>query len=150
MMGKGTKRIAAGLVIGLMLAGCTATERTHGWMPSDAELAEIVPGIDTRASVEDTLGAPNTLGFLEGGDYYYISTTMRHYGPQRPQIVDREVVAIGFDAAGVVNSVGRYGLEDGQVVALNRRVTEGADGGMSFLRRLFGNIGGPSAESLLN
>ena len=41
---------------------CTNIYRNHGYVPSDGVLANIVIGIDTRASVEDTLGMPTTGG----------------------------------------------------------------------------------------
>ena len=47
-----------------------------------------------------------------------------------------------FDADGVVRNITRYGLEDGRVVALTRRVTVTGDGDIGFIRQLFGNIGG--------
>jgi hypothetical protein len=37
--------------------------------------------------------------------------------------------------------VERYGLEDGQVVLLSRRVTTDNTAGVGFLRQLFGNLG---------
>ena len=41
---------------------CTTIYRNHGYVPNDEVLANIVIGIDTRASVEDTLGMPTTGG----------------------------------------------------------------------------------------
>ena len=40
---------------------CTTIYRNHGYAPSDEVLSNILIGIDTRASVEDTLGMP-TIG----------------------------------------------------------------------------------------
>ena len=40
---------------------CTTIYRNHGYVPNDEVLANIVIGIDTRASVEDALGIP-TIG----------------------------------------------------------------------------------------
>ena len=65
-------------------------------------------------------------------------------------MVDRQVLAISFSPEGVVNNIERYGLQDGQVVPISRRVTESADGDIGFIRKLFGNIGRISAENLLN
>ena len=41
---------------------CTTIYRNHGYVPSDEILANIAIGIDTHASVEDTLGMPTTGG----------------------------------------------------------------------------------------
>ena len=43
--------------MGAMIS-CSAVYRNHGFTPLDADLAKIVVGVDTRASVEETLGAP--------------------------------------------------------------------------------------------
>ena len=51
------------------------------------------------------------------------------------------MVAISFDSAGVVSNIERFGLEDGKVVPLARRITDTAVTDKSFLRQLFGNIG---------
>jgi hypothetical protein len=37
--------------------------------------------------------------------------------------------------------VERYGIENGQVVLLSRRVTDANTAGVGFLQQLFGNLG---------
>lgn len=149
---RGIKRTVKGAMVGLALValgGCAEKYRTHGYMPPEEDLQQIVPGVDTRASVEDLVGVPNAAGVLDNSGYYYIESEVRHFAWQRPEVVDRQIVAITFDNAGVVDNVVTYGLEDGRVVPLSRRVTETSDGDISFIRKLFGNIGGLSAGQLL-
>ncbi|CUH77254.1 outer membrane protein assembly factor BamE [Tropicibacter naphthalenivorans] len=131
------------------LGACTAQYRTHGYMPPEDELSMIVPGVDTRASVEDLIGVPNAAGVLNDSGYYYIETDVRQFAWQAPEIVDRQILAITFDQAGVVENLTTYGLEDGQVVPLTRRVTRTSDGDIGFIKKLFGNIGGLNAADLL-
>ena len=50
-------------------------------------------------------------------------------------------MAISFDGRGRVENIERFGLENGNVVVLSRRVTESNIKGVSFLRQLFRNIG---------
>ncbi|MDP4991044.1 MAG: outer membrane protein assembly factor BamE, partial [Marivita lacus] len=69
---------------------------------------------------------------------------------QAPAVVDREILAITFDSNGVVENIERYGLQDGQVVPLARRITRSGDGDISFIRKLFGNIGGFNAADFFN
>jgi len=71
---------------------------------------------------------------------------MRHFAWQAPEEINREVLAVSFDPDGVVDNITRYGLEDGNVVPLTRRVTKTTDGELSFIRKLFGNIGGISLD----
>ncbi|SDG35876.1 outer membrane protein assembly factor BamE [Alloyangia pacifica] len=125
----------------LGLAACSAQYRTHGYVPREDDLLQIVPGIDTRATVEDVIGVPSASGVTDQGGYYYIESQVRSFAWQEPEIVDRKVLAITFDGQGVVSNITRYGLEDGNVVPLTRRITRTSDGELGFIRRLFGNIG---------
>ncbi|MGR3496681.1 outer membrane protein assembly factor BamE [Citreimonas sp.] len=140
----------AGVVFALALAlgGCTAMERTHGWTPPEELLQQIVPGIDSRATVEDVVGPPTASGVLNDGGFYYIETDMRQIGWRAPEITDRRIVAITFDDASVVTNITEYGLQDGRVVPISRRVTESPDSNIGFIRRLFGNIGGLSLPGI--
>ena len=148
--------IGSTLRIGLLtlafaaLASCTAQYRTHGYVPSEDELQQIVPGVDTRGTVEDLVGVPSTSGTLNESGFYYIESDVRHFAWRKPEVIDREVLAITFDEAGVVENIERYGLEDGEVVPLARRITRSGDGDIGFIRKLFGNIGGINAADLFN
>ncbi|WP_236016431.1 outer membrane protein assembly factor BamE [Salipiger abyssi] len=136
------RRVMAAMLAVLALTACTAQYRSHGYAPSEDELQQIVPGVDTRGTVEDVIGVPTTSGVLNEGGFYYIESEMRQFAWKAPEVVDRQVLAITFDEAGVVDNIARYGLEDGNVVPLSRRVTRTTDGELSFIRKLFGNIGG--------
>ncbi|MDE4134173.1 outer membrane protein assembly factor BamE [Phaeobacter sp. QD34_3] len=134
--------LAAGSV-----AACAASYRKHGYVPSDEQLAEVVVGVDTRDSVAETIGVPGSSGVLNDSGYYYISTRMRHFGAAAPKPVSRDLVAVNFDKNGVVSGVQRFGLEDGRVIPLQRRVTSSSVQDKTFLRQLLGNLGnfGPGA-----
>lgn len=125
----------------LAVSACSPTFRNHGYIPPEEDLQELVVGIDTRASVEDVVGPPTAGGVLEGGNYFYVRSTVRTFGPRRPQVVDRQVLAISFDGNGVMSNIETFGLEDGRVVTLSRRVTDSGVTDVSFLRQLLGNIG---------
>ena len=148
-MSETIKATVAAVTLALTLTACTAMVRTHGYVPAEEDLQQIVPGIDTRASVEELVGVPSTAGVLRDSGFYYIESQIRTFAWQAPEVIDRTVVEIAFDPAGVVTGITTYGLEDGQVVPLTRRVTKSGDGDISFIRKLFGNIGGFTAEQLL-
>lgn len=145
----GFARAIAAVAVLAVLGACTAQHRVHGYTPSEADLQQIVPGVDTRSSVEDLIGVPAASGVLSDSGYYYIESEVRHFAYQRPKVTDRTVVAITFDQAGVVENIATYGLQDGRVITLNRRVTKTSDGDIGFIRKLFGNIGGISASQIL-
>lgn len=147
---KAVLRGAVFAAAGLALAACTSVYRKHGYVPSPHQLAEVVPGIDTRDSVAETIGIPSSTGVLNDGGYYYVATRFRHYGAKAPEPVARDLVAISFDTSGVVQAIERYSLEDGKVVPLERRVTSSGVQDNTFLRQLLGNLGNFGPGQLLN
>ena len=140
-------RIALIAVLGL--GACTPQYRNHGYMPTDTDLATIAVGVDTRASVIAAIGAPTAGGVLDPSGYYYVESRFRHLGPLAPQEIERQVLAISFDAAGVMTNVERFGLQDGRVVTLSRRVTDDNARDTTFIRQLLGNIGNFDPTTLI-
>ncbi len=122
-------------------AACTATYRNHGYVPPQEDLQNIVVGIDTRATVDDVIGPPSTSGLLSDGDYYYVRSRVKNFGARRPEVIERTVLAISFDAADVVQNIESFDLSDGRIVRLSRRVTDNSVEGNGFLRQMLGNIG---------
>ncbi len=138
------------LALVLSLAACTARMRNHGYTPSDADLAQIQVGVDTRESVIEAVGSPAGYGVLRETGIYYLSAKTRTWGPREPEFIDRQLVAISFGPGGRVSNIERFTLRDGNVVALSRRVTDSNISGVSFLRQLLGNLGRFRAEDFLD
>lgn len=128
---------------------CTPIIRNHGYMPPPEDLSLIAVGLDTRESVVTTLGQPTAGGVFNDAGAYYVASKFRHFGAFAPKEVDREVLAITFDEQGIVSNISRYGLEDGRVVVLSRRVTDSNAGEVSFIRQLFGSLGNVNAADFL-
>ena len=142
------QRLALGVGI-LSLAACSPVYRDHGDVPSEIELEEVVVGESTQEDVALAVGRPSSSGVLAGGAWYYVGSRFRQFGVRAPKEIEREVVAISFSEDGVVENVERFGLEDGRVVALSRRVTEPNIRGLGVIRQLLGNIGKLNAGSIL-
>jgi outer membrane protein assembly factor BamE (lipoprotein component of BamABCDE complex) len=87
---------------------------------------------------------------LTDTDYYYVSQQVRQFGFMAPQVLDRQVVAVSFDGAGVVRNIERFTLEDGRIVPLTQRVTDNTVQNTTFLRQLMGNLGRFDADTFLN
>ncbi|ATI42442.1 hypothetical protein CBW24_10780 [Pacificitalea manganoxidans] len=134
----------------LSLGACTSVYQNHGYVPSEQDLAALQVGQDTRESVAEAVGTPSAGGVLDGSGYYYVSKRERRFGPFEPEIVDRQVVAIRFDAGGRVSNIERFTLEDGRVVALSRRVTNSNVEGVGFLQQLMGSLGNIDAGQFLD
>lgn len=137
---KGAVRAMA-LILAVVVAGCTPLYENHGYVPPQEDLQQLVPGVDTRATVDDVIGAPSAAGMLSGGDYYYVSSRMKAYGMMRPEVIDREVLAISFDDQGVIANIERFGLRDGRPVQISRRVTDSSVAGNGFLKQILSNFG---------
>ncbi|MCK0143315.1 outer membrane protein assembly factor BamE [Aliiroseovarius sp. F20344] len=127
--------------LAISLAACAATYRNHGYMPVKEDVDLLVVGKDTRETVTEAIGKPGTAGILADSAYYYVRSRFEHYLYNAPKEIDREVLAISFDGKGRVENIERFGLEDGRVIVLERRVTESNIKGVSFLRQLFGSFG---------
>ncbi|WP_227269410.1 outer membrane protein assembly factor BamE [Roseobacter weihaiensis] len=125
----------------LALSACSGTYRNHGYVPPQEDLEQIVVGIDTRSSVEETLGTAGSTSVLEDDALYFVRSRIRTFGMFQPEVVDRNVVAVSFDDDGIVANVETFGLERGQVIQLTRRVTDSSVANKTFLRQLLGNIG---------
>lgn len=146
--GRFTSRIVT-LVAVLGLAACTAQYRNHGYVPDEQVLDQVVVGVDTRDTVLDVVGAPTTSGVLDTGDFYYIRSRVKTFAYQRPEVVERTVLAISFDPRGVVSNIETFGLQDGQVVRLESRVTSSSTQDKTFIRQLLGNLGRFDAAGVL-
>ncbi len=143
--------VAFGLVFCLgVSAACTPLYNNHGYIPPEQELALLEVGRDTRETVKATVGAPSAAGLLNDDSWYYVQSNWKRYGPYAPTEETRQILAISFDEAGVVSNIERFGLEQGKIVTLSRRVTESTVKGQSLLRQLFGNVGKINTGDLLN
>jgi outer membrane protein assembly factor BamE (lipoprotein component of BamABCDE complex) len=146
----GLRKGAAVLVLAAGLAACTPIFRNHGYVPAEDELALVEVGTDTRETVAEKIGRPSVQGLLGDEGWYYVQSRYVQRGPREPREIDRQVVAVTFSEAGVVENIGRFGLEDGQVVEISRRVTETNIKGISLIQQLLGNFGRIRAEDVLN
>lgn len=137
----GARAIAVLLAAALLMAGCARLERNSGYVPTESELALIEVGRDTRETVSVIIGRPSLESLRTENGWYYVRSDYETFLYRAPEEVRREVVAITFAEAGTVAQIERFGLEQGRVIALSRRVTDSNITGISFLRQLLGNLG---------
>ncbi|SUZ32509.1 hypothetical protein ROE7235_02270 [Roseibaca ekhonensis] len=128
-------------IVTLALSACSPVPRYHGYAPDDMQLADIEVGQDTRDDVAEKVGRPGVSGVMEGAAWYYVQSDWVEEGWRAPVEVKREVVAISFDGSDRVANIERFGLAEGEVVALSRRVTNTGPSGQSILRQLLSNFG---------
>jgi outer membrane protein assembly factor BamE (lipoprotein component of BamABCDE complex) len=131
------------------VAACSPVYRNHGYVPSEEELAQVEVGVDTRETVGQKIGRPSTSGLLNDEGWFYVQSRYKLFGPREPQEIDRQVLVVTFNEAGVVENIGRYGLEDGRVVEISRRVTETNVKGLTVIQQVLGSFGRIRAEDII-
>lgn len=146
--------IAGSLALALSLAACGAATqvRYHGYVVSDAMLAQVPVGA-SEEQVQLALGSPSTTSTVPetGKTYYYIS--QRTEAPAAfmpPRVVDQRVVAVYFDNSDRVRQVANYGLEDGRVFDFVTRTTPTGGRDVSFVGQLLQNVGRPTLPGISN
>jgi outer membrane protein assembly factor BamE (lipoprotein component of BamABCDE complex) len=147
------RRTVPVLALSLALAGCSLFESPttlRGNRVDEDQLAQITPGVQTRADVLALLGSPSARGTFDEDHWYYISQTTRLRPGALPRVEDQKVVALTFDRGGVVREVRQLTLADAQPVQPVTRSTPVPGNDRTVLQQLFGNIGrfgpgGPTA-----
>ena len=132
-----------------LAAACSPITRNHGYVPTDGDLEDVIVGESTQEAVAQVIGRPSSSGILTGSGWYYVGSKFEHRGGRAPREIERQVVAVSFDEAGVVENVERFGLEKGQTVVPSRRVTDSNIKGIGFLRQLLGSVGNLNAGSII-
>lgn len=148
--GRWIRRAVACALVAATLTACAPIEQNHGYVPTETELALLTVGVDTQDTVASTIGRPSAQTLLDESAWYYIQSRYRTVGPREPKEIDRQVVAISFDPDGVVTNIERFGLEDGRVITLSRRVTDSGLSRPSLITELFKNFGRFRASDFLN
>ncbi|PWJ19098.1 outer membrane protein assembly factor BamE [Jannaschia seohaensis] len=123
------------------LTACAATFQNHGYVPDEAMLQEVIVGVDTRDSVESLVGRPSTAGVLSEDNWYFVRSRVRSFAWRAPETIERELVAISFGEDGTVENIERFGLEDGRVVTLSRRITDTSIRDFGLIQQLLRNFG---------
>ncbi|MBV9997369.1 MAG: outer membrane protein assembly factor BamE [Caulobacteraceae bacterium] len=127
-----------------LLAGsaCTPTTGYQGFQPIDQRPAEVKVGEDTRNTVLAKLGSPTVTSTFDKDVWFYMSQTRNQTSFYRPKVIKRDVVAISFDhITEQVASVHTFTLQDGRVIAYDRRETPTRGREMTVLEQLIGSIG---------
>ena len=138
------------LMLGLVaVTGCTQMDRFHGFIPPAEEIATLQVGQTSKSEVITLFGSPISERALEKNTIYYAASQFRYFGPFAPRLVDREILAIDFDAGDVMRNITLYTMEDGRVVVLDRRVTEDGINDVTFLSQLFASFGRLDAGTFL-
>lgn len=131
----------AALGFAVLASGCTSIRDHRGYTIDKALVDAVLPGVDNRTSVEQTLGRPTFVSQFGSKDWFYVSQNTKTPAFRRPRTEDQTVLRVRFDAKGNVVGVDQRGME--RVARIDpesdRTRTLGRD--RSFLEDLFGNVG---------
>lgn len=137
---RGLRRGLVGLCLAFGLAACSEIFVNHGFIPPPEDLASVNIG-DSREAVAEAIGTPGAAGVMRDEAWFYTAYRMRTYAYRAPEITERQILAVSFDGGGRVSNIEEFGLEDGQVVELSRRVTTSTVREVSFFEQILSNFG---------
>jgi outer membrane protein assembly factor BamE (lipoprotein component of BamABCDE complex) len=128
------------VVCGSLIA-CSPLLREHGYVPTPDQLEALAVGVDTKDSITEAIGTPQSSGVLRDTGWYYIASTFSTKSYHAPKEISREIVSLSFDDEGVLTNVEKFGLADGRVVTLSRRVTSLPIKAPGFIQSLLADFG---------
>jgi outer membrane protein assembly factor BamE (lipoprotein component of BamABCDE complex) len=137
-------RVLPVFVVATALCACTAVVTQRGYVPDPQAVASVTVGADTKPTVAQKLGNPSTQATFGGDTWYYISAKEEQQAFFPPQVTDRQILAVEFNAQGQVANVRRYGLQDGRVVDYVSRETPTRGKELSIIQQLFNAVPGVS------
>jgi outer membrane protein assembly factor BamE (lipoprotein component of BamABCDE complex) len=136
-----TQNLLSALMLAGALTACTPTTELRGQFIEEDRLASVKEGVDNRDSVTDTLGTPSAIATFDTDVWFYISTKQERFAFFNPKILERNIVAVEFDAQDNVAATRRYTLKDSRIVQIVGRETPTKGRELTFLEQMFGNFG---------
>ena len=136
-----TAPMVAVVLAGLALGACQPVIRTHGFMPSKDEIAQLQPGVQTREDVRAILGAPAMTGTFETDTWYYIQRRTSTVAFYSADVTEQDVLGLRFGTDGRLADVLRFGLDDARQVSYVDRITPTSGNELTVLEQFIGNIG---------
>ena len=128
-------------VLALGLTACEQTVNVRGSLPDADTVSQISPGVHSRDDVASLLGWPSTVSTFEDSKWYYIGQKTTSFAFFEPEVLERQVIVVSFDKAGVVEDTKTFDLADGQAIDPVDRVTPTEGKKITFLQQLLGNLG---------
>lgn len=131
--------LAVGIAAGT--AACDRKVAVRGNMPDPEVVVEVQPGYSNRNDVLEILGSPSTVSTFQDDTWFYIGYRTEQFAFLEPEVVDRSVLVVAYNDAGVVDDTRLYTVEDGEIIDPVSRETPTEGRELTILQQLFGNIG---------
>ncbi len=107
----------------VVVAACSPHAQSGGNALDAERIAQIQPGVQTRAEVLEILGTPSSVAAFDKRNWYYISSKTQRLAFFKPDRVEQQVILVKFDDSGKVSEVKRYDLEQARAVQPVARAT---------------------------
>lgn len=130
-----------GLSAAVLAASCSPVINNRGNEPNPVLLVQIEPGVQSKEDVMRMLGSPSSQAMFEEETWFYISGKQEQVAFFAPEELEREVVAISFDAEGKVKEVRKITKEDGLDISMSSKETPTSGHTFGVLEQMFGNVG---------
>src|SRR6202023_4187379 len=105
------------------------------------KLAEVKPGVTSKAEVIKILGSPSSVSIFNDKSWYYISRRTGQTAFFEPDLLDQQVYIVSFDDQGVVKTVDHKGVQDAKAIDPVPRATPAPGRELTFLEQVIGNVG---------
>jgi len=89
--------MAAGLAVLMLTGACAQKVVTRGNMPKEHDIAEIKPGVHTKADVAQILGTPSSSATFDKKTWYYIGKTTKRIAFLNPETLESKILVVKFD-----------------------------------------------------
>ena len=129
------------LFLGLFFVACTPVQKIHGNVIDDKKLAILELDKTTQGDVIRTWGTPTTTSTVDNQIWYYIGQKTSQTGLYRPEVEERRVVALEFNAEGILINHSTLTEKDGQEVEVSARETPSTGRKFTIMQQLIGNLG---------
>lgn len=139
-------RVLAAALLGVALTACTPTVATRGNLTDPDLVAQVKTGTSTRDEVANLLGTPTAVGTFDQKVWYYIGQKTEKTAFFKPDVLERRVVVVHFNDAGVVSDLKTLDHNQGQDIEMVERTTPTHGKEMGFLEQMIGNFGRFSAK----
>jgi len=141
-------RVTAAAAAALLgLAGCSAPVQVHGNLPKEEDVAKIEAGKHGRNDVIELLGSPSAISTFKDNTWYYVGSKKTQFAFFKPEVLERNILAVSFDGGDTVASTETYTLKDGRVIDPVDRITPSEGKELTLLQQLLGNLGRFNPES---
>lgn len=133
--------LLAAPLLAVALGACSSRVAVRGNLPEPEQVVAVQPGESSREDVQRILGSPSTLSTFQDATWYYIGERTEQVAFFAPDVVERSVLVVTFNDAGLVDDTKLFTVEDGQEIAMVDRTTPTEGNELTIWQQLIGNIG---------